>query len=188
MPVVRLLVIARDIFPLLEQTRQRIVCAESCTAGLVSAALAGIPGASHWLCGSAVVYRNATKTTWVGVPEEVLDDPARGDVSEETAIRMAVGVLAITPEASVAVSVTGHLGPEAPVGLDGVVYLGWAERPLTASQPVITRCQRVELQNPAPLHRDDLKRRVARQSEAAENALRMVRDALQVSVHSAPAR
>ncbi len=178
MPLVRLLALAREILPLLEQTQRRIVCAESCTAGLVSAALAGIPGASQWLCGSAVVYRNETKTAWIGVSRELLDDPHRGDVCEETALRMAEGVLAQTPEASVSVSVTGHLGPGAPAGLDGVIYIGWAERTPQASQPVVARCQRVELQTPAPLDGDDITRRVARQTEATQRVLQVIREAL----------
>ena len=178
MPVVRLLVLARQILPLLEQTNRRIVCAESCTAGLVAAALAGIPGASQWLCGSAVAYRNATKTAWIGVAGEILNDPQRGDVCEETAVRMAEGVLAMTPEASVSVSVTGHLGPGAPAGLDGVLYIGWAERTESASEPVTLYCERVELSLTPPLDRDDVPRRVARQTEASQNVLRVVRDRL----------
>ena len=179
MSFVQLLSLARNILSLLEQTNRRIVCAESCTAGLVSATLAGIPGASNWLCGSAVVYRNATKTAWIGVPGEILKDPSRGDVCEETALRMAEGVLAVTPEASVSVSVTGHLGPEAPAGLDGVIYIAWAERTPGTMQPVIARCQRVELQSPSPTDAHDLERRVARQQEATQCVLGVIREALQ---------
>ena len=178
MPIVRLLVLARQILPLLERTNRRIVCAESCTAGLVSAALAGIPGASQWLCGSAVVYRNATKTAWVGVAGEILDDPERGDVCEETAIQMAEGVLAVTPEASVAISVTGHLGPGAPAGSDGVLYIGWAERKGCDTEQATIYCERVELGLTPPLHRHDVPRRVARQTEASQNVLRVIRDRL----------
>lgn len=179
MPVARLLALAKHILPMLERTNQRIVCAESCTAGLVSATLAGIPGASQWLCGSAVVYRNATKTAWIGVAGEILDDPERGDVCEETAIRMAEGVLAITPEASVSVSVTGHLGPGAPAGLDGVVYIGWAQRTESASEPLTIYCERVELSLSPPQDRDDVTRRVTRQTEASQNVLRVIRDRLE---------
>ena len=163
---------------MLEQTNQMLVCAESCTAGLVAATLAGIPGASQHLCGSAVVYRNATKTGWLGVPTEVLDDPARGDVCEETARLMAVGVLANTPEATVSVSVTGHLGPGSPTGLDGVVDIGWAERDASEPTRVTARSLRVDLQEPTPADQDDLARRDARQTEATHQVLLMIRDAL----------
>ena len=170
--------LAREILCLLEQTDRRIVCAESCTEGLVSATIAGVPGASRWLCGSAVVYRNATKTAWIGVPAVLLDDPARGDVCEQTAIRMAQGVLIATPEASVSVSVTGHLGPGTPPDLDGVVYLGWAERDPLSSDQRISRCQRVELQGPPPVDGNDIARRVARQAEATQCVLLFTLDAL----------
>lgn len=170
--------VAREVMSLLERTGLLLVCAESCTGGLVSATLAGIPGASHHLCGSAVVYRNATKAQWLGVSAEVLDDPARGDVCEETAILMAQGALAQTPEATVSVSITGHLGPGSPAGFDGVIYIGWAERDLNhrTSHPV--QCLRFELQEPAPQVRDDIPRRVARQAEATLHVLHVVRKAL----------
>ncbi|MFG0336176.1 MAG: CinA family protein [Maioricimonas sp. JB049] len=112
----------------LKQTGRRIVFAESCTAGLVPAMLARTPGTSEFLCGSCVVYRNGTKAAWLGVPQKQLDDQEVGPVSEPVARAMARGALERTPEADVAVSVTGHLGPEAPAGYDGVVWLGWAHR------------------------------------------------------------
>ncbi len=171
-------ILAGEILTLLEQTGRKLVCAESCTAGWVSAVLAGIPGASRWLCGSLVVYRNATKTEWLGVPAEVLDDPARGDVCRETASWMARGALAKTPEASVAVSVTGHLGPGAPDGLDGVVDIGWAERGVGFPAEITVRSERVLLREPAPRSGEDIPRRVARQTEAARCVLRVARDAL----------
>lgn len=108
----------------LKRTDRRIVFAESCTGGLVSAALVTVPGISAYHCGSAVVYRYDTKTQWLGVRSELLVDP--GPVSAEVAEAMARGVLANTPEADVAVSITGDLGPNAPTETDGVVCVGWA--------------------------------------------------------------
>ena len=178
MPTEKLSTIACEVLALLKQTGQRLVCAESCTAGLVSATLAGIPGASNSFCGSAVVYRNATKSGWLGVPPAVLDDPTRGDVCEETAILMAQGVLAMTPEASVSVSVTGHLGPGSPPGLDGAVDIGWAVRDPTRSTPLIVLSQRVQLEEPAPVDAQDIASRVARQTEATLRVLLYVREAL----------
>ncbi len=102
----------------------RVVFAESCTAGLASAVLATVPGVSQWHCGSAVTYREATKSSWLGVPPELIAQ--WGVVSEPVARQMALGVLRATPEADVAVAITGHLGPHAPVELDGVVYLAAA--------------------------------------------------------------
>ncbi|MBX3437939.1 MAG: nicotinamide-nucleotide amidohydrolase family protein [Planctomycetaceae bacterium] len=110
------------------QTGRRIVFAESCTAGRVAATMARIPGISNHLCGSAVVYRNETKTAWLGVSAEDLANEAIGPVSEIVASAMARGVLELTPQADLAVSVTGHLGPDAPAPLDGVIYIGIARR------------------------------------------------------------
>jgi PncC family amidohydrolase len=104
----------------------RVVTAESCTAGLVAQSLSLIPGISEFLCGGLVVYRNATKQAFLGVPAGLLDDP--GPVSAEVCEAMLQGALDKTPEADVALAVTGHLGPGAPAELDGVVYLGVGRR------------------------------------------------------------
>lgn len=111
---------------LLTESGRRLVLAESCTAGLVAASLARIPGISSNLCGSMVTYRDATKWKWLGVPDTVLVQHTA--VSEPVARLMALGSLAQTPEADLAASVTGHLGPEAPPDQDGLVYIGIAER------------------------------------------------------------
>lgn len=128
MPDDRLLSTAGTVAVRLRQTGRRLVLAESCTGGLAAATLTRIPGISDFFCGSAVVYRNATKTAWLGVPGGQLDDPAIGPVSPQTAEGMARGVLARTSEADLAAAVTGHLGPDAPDGLDGVIFVGVAER------------------------------------------------------------
>jgi len=118
--------IARSVAKLLAQQKLRVVFAESCTGGLVSATLAQIPGISEYLCGSAVTYRSATKAAWLKIDMATLDDP--GPVSEQVAALMAGSVLRRTPEADLALSVTGHLGPNAPAKLDGVVFVGVARR------------------------------------------------------------
>lgn len=115
-----------EVAALLRSSGQRIVFAESCTGGLVSALLARIPGISESHCGSAVVYRLDTKSKWLGVAEAHLLDP--GPVSEIVAREMAVGVLARTPEADLAASITGHLGPNAPADQDGLVFMAVARR------------------------------------------------------------
>jgi len=110
----------------LAEKRLKIVFAESCTGGLVSAVLAGIPGISEWLCGSAVTYRSATKIAWLQVDAQQIDKHTA--VCGEVARQMAVGVLEKTPEADLALSITGHLGPGAPTPLDGLVFIGRAVR------------------------------------------------------------
>lgn len=102
---------------------QRIVFAESCTGGRVAGELCAIPGISNYLCGSFVVYRNASKASWLGVPLELLDDPARGPVSPEASGELATRALQHTPEADLCVAVTGDLGPGANPKTDGQVYI-----------------------------------------------------------------
>lgn len=117
---------ARRLAKLLMRLDVRVVFAESCTAGLVSASLSKIPGISEHHCGSAVTYRNDTKHRWLKVADDVLDRP--GPVSSVVACAMAEGVLRATREADWAASVTGHLGPDAPKRLDGVIYIAIVAR------------------------------------------------------------
>ncbi|WP_417849045.1 CinA family protein [Thalassoglobus sp.] len=106
----------------------KIVFAESCTSGLLAATLSKIPGVSNSLCGSFVTYRNDSKSSWLGVSDEDLAAPEVGPVSETVARQMAQGALHKTPEADLAVSVTGHLGPDAPPQWDGIAFSGIAAR------------------------------------------------------------
>jgi len=117
---------ARRVARLLKATNRKVVFAESCTGGLVSGALTKIPGISIYHCGGVVVYRNQTKMAYLGIPAAILAKP--GPVSPEVAKLMAQCMLDKTPEAEIAVSVTGHLGPDAPPKLDGRVYIGVARR------------------------------------------------------------
>lgn len=86
-----------------------IVVAESCTGGLVSAALTEIPGSSAVFEAGFVTYSNDQKIGILGVSEDVLD--AFGAVSIATAWAMAQGALKRSG-ADVAVSITGIAGPE----------------------------------------------------------------------------
>lgn len=86
----------------------RIATAESCTGGMVAAALTDVAGSSVVFERGVVTYSNAAKTDLLGVSPETL--AAHGAVSEEVAQEMAKGALA-TSQADVAVSVTGIAGP-----------------------------------------------------------------------------
>lgn len=102
-------------------------------------AMTSVSGISEFFCGSAVTYRNDTKARWLGVSADDLANPAIGAVSSQVAEQMCRGVLDRTPEASLAAAITGHLGPNAPEGLDGVVYIGLVFRstaPATAPATV----------------------------------------------------
>jgi PncC family amidohydrolase len=157
----------------LRATGRRLVLAESCTGGLAAATLARIPGISEFFCGSAVVYRNATKAAWLGVPAEQLEDPAIGPVSSRTAEDMARGVLARTSEADLAAAVTGHLGPEAPDGLDGEIFLATADRAETDGVQVSVQHHTLERVGQTP---EEV--RQGRQRVAAQYLLAAVSDIL----------
>jgi nicotinamide-nucleotide amidase len=119
---------AHQVVTALREQNRKVVFAESCTCGLLAATLGRVPGASQVLCGSAVTYRNATKQHWLQVDSHILQNPDIGPVSEQVARQMAWGVLQKTPEADLAISVTGHLGPDAPAEQDGLVFSGSALR------------------------------------------------------------
>jgi nicotinamide-nucleotide amidase len=107
---------------LLELGRARgllIATAESCTGGLVAAALTDIAGSSDVFERGFVTYSNAAKEELLGVPAAAL--AAHGAVSRETAQAMAQGALAHS-RADLAVAITGVAGPgggtaDKPVGL-----------------------------------------------------------------------
>ena len=96
-----------------------IATAESCTGGLVAAALTDIPGSSDVVERGFVTYSNAAKSEMLGVPEALIRD--HGAVSAEVAGAMALGALKHS-RAGLAVSITGVAGPGGgtatkPVGL-----------------------------------------------------------------------
>lgn len=124
----RLFELAHQLGRELLSRRLRIVLAESCTAGVVAMAISDLPGISESFCGSAVTYRNETKSQWLGVSQQQLENPKIGPVSPQVAEQMCLGALQRTPEADLAVAITGHLGPHAPPDLDGVVYIAVARR------------------------------------------------------------
>ena len=104
-----------------------IATAESCTGGLVAAAITEAPGASAVLERGWVVYSNEAKSECLGVSMAIVAHC--GAVSRQVAEAMAVGALAHS-RADVAVSVTGIAGPSGgtsrkPVGL---VWFGLATR------------------------------------------------------------
>jgi nicotinamide-nucleotide amidase len=96
-----------------------VVTAESCTGGLIAAALTEIPGSSAAVYGGFVTYANAAKSRMIGVPPELIE--AHGAVSSEVALAMAEGARA-SAGVDLAIAVTGIAGPdggsaEKPVGL-----------------------------------------------------------------------
>jgi nicotinamide-nucleotide amidase len=110
---------AAEILALCRARRITLATAESCTGGLLAAALTAIGGSSDVFERGFVTYSNAAKHEMLGVDVSLIE--TYGAVSEEVAIAMALGALAHS-QAGLAVSITGVAGPgggsaEKPVGL-----------------------------------------------------------------------
>ncbi len=84
--------------------------AESCTGGLVVAALTQIAGSSAAVRGGVVSYDAAVKHDVLKVPQSIIDDPSVGVVSSECARKMCQGACLVLG-CDVAVSITGIAGP-----------------------------------------------------------------------------
>lgn len=88
--------------------RRKVAVAESCTGGLVSAALTEIGGASDIFCAGFITYSNEAKMRTLNVSTDIIE--TFGAVSVATAWAMAQGVLEAS-DADVAVAITGIAGP-----------------------------------------------------------------------------
>ena len=100
---------ARDVIDANRKAGKRIAVAESCTGGLVSAAITEVPGASDVFYGGFVTYSNEAKTRRLGVGSDVIE--TFGAVSIATAWAMARGALEASG-ADLAVAITGIAGPD----------------------------------------------------------------------------
>ncbi len=109
---------AKNVVQLLCERKMRIASAESCTGGLVSAAVTSVPGSSDVFDLGICTYANKMKTKYLEVPDTLIKE--YGVVSTEVAKAMAAGVKKASG-ADIAVSTSGIAGPgggsaEKPVG------------------------------------------------------------------------
>jgi nicotinamide-nucleotide amidase len=102
--------LAHDVLEACKAAGLKLATAESCTGGMVSAALINIPGSSAVVVGGITAYSNGAKQKVLGVREATIK--AHGAVSEETAVEMATGALA-QMNADITVGITGVAGPGA---------------------------------------------------------------------------
>jgi nicotinamide-nucleotide amidase len=115
---------ARGLVADLTIRRQSVATAESLTAGLLAATIAGVPGASDVLRGGLVTYTEHTKIVLAGVAPEILEEV--GPVAAPTARALAVGARQRC-EATWGVGLTGVAGPEPHGGhAVGTVFMGLA--------------------------------------------------------------
>lgn len=105
--------------------RVMLATAESCTGGLVAAAITDIAGSSDWFERGFVTYSNRAKIEQLGVDLAII--ASHGAVSELTALAMAQGARAASG-AHWTVAVTGIAGPAggSPDKPVGTVWLAWA--------------------------------------------------------------
>ena len=114
---------AKKLGTLLLQRRLTLAVAESCTGGMIGAAITRVPGSSAYFKGGIIAYSNEIKEKVLGVPEGLLE--TKGAVSAEVAEAMAEGAIKLCGS-SCGIAVSGIAGPDGgsadkPVGL---VFIG----------------------------------------------------------------
>ena len=146
---------AREVVEANRKAGRRVAVAESCTGGLVSAAITEIPGASEMFEAAFVTYSNAAKIGQLKVSEELVE--TFGAVSVAVAWAMARGAL-LASEADVAVAITGIAGPGggSPAKPVGTVVFARAERDadpakIVADQKIFEEKERSEVRLQAAL-------------------------------------
>ncbi len=117
--------LVEELSALLIDKSWTVTTAESCTGGLIAAALTEVAGSSEWFHQGVVSYANQAKIKLLNVDEALLQQ--YGAVSEQVVESMAFGACRIAA-ANVAVAVSGVAGPgggskDKPVG---TVWIGWA--------------------------------------------------------------
>lgn len=143
--------LSQDVITTLKKNNKTVFTAESCTAGLITATIADIEGASQILLGGLVSYSNRIKQELLVVSSECLEN--YGAVSFECVTEMAKGALALS-KADYVIAITGIAGPdggtkEKPVGTVFIAILtsngGWAQKFSLEGTRKDIRTQSVEL-------------------------------------------
>ncbi len=150
-----------DILSRARAARTMIATAESCTGGMVAAALTDIPGSSDVVERGFVTYSNQSKIDLLGIKEITLE--THGAVSEDIAQEMACGALARS-QAGLSIAITGIAGPGGSEHKpEGRVCFGLGR----TSHPIVT-----ETIDFGALGRAEVRR------QARDHALAMLRNAL----------
>lgn len=142
---------AEKLVALLKAQNLTCATAESCTGGMVGAAITSVPGASEVYYGGVTSYDNSVKQHILGVRAVTL--AGAGAVSSECAAEMALGARRLLGT-DLAVSVTGIAGPgggtdEKPVGL---VWFGLADRNGVRTEKAIFAGDRAAIREQAVTH------------------------------------
>ncbi len=161
-----MIALARRVLDACRARKLKIALAESCTGGLIAAALTEIPGSSDVFERGFVTYSNEAKQEMLGVAGDLV--AAHGAVSPQVAEAMALGALDHS-RAQIALSVTGIAGPgggsaQKPVGL---VHFGLAR----SERPTLLVEKRFSGADGGMLSREEIRR------QAALTGLRLVLEA-----------
>src|SRR6266550_1274135 len=131
-PDLEIFALAKQLGERLRRSGRSLAVAESCTGGLLGAAVTDIPGSSAYFLGGVISYADRVKVDQLGVSDSVLR--RQGAVSEEAAAAMATGVRQLF-RADIGVSITGVAGPDAegskPAGL---TFIGIAAETVTTQR------------------------------------------------------
>lgn len=143
---------------LLNESGKTLAAAESCTGGLISSLITGVPGSSSYYLGSVTSYANSVKTGVLGVAPEIIEK--HGAVSSECVAAMAEGIRKLTGS-DFSVATSGIAGPgggteSKPVGL---VWIGVSSEHGTETYSMNFR--------------NDRKRNIERFASSALNLLRI---------------
>ncbi len=99
---------AKRLVEVLTEKNMHICCAESCTGGMLTAALVSVPHASSVIDMGFITYANSAKVKLLGVSQDDIDK--YGVVSEQVAMQMASGACKVSG-AEVGVGISGIAGP-----------------------------------------------------------------------------
>jgi nicotinamide-nucleotide amidase len=135
----------------LREERLMLATAESCTGGMVAAAITDISGSSGWFERGFVTYSNQAKSEMIGVPADLIDK--HGAVSEPVARAMAEGALR-NSRAQVSLAITGIAGPGGGTELKpvGMVSFAWSNRLHTAVETLVFKGDREQIRVQAATH------------------------------------
>jgi len=100
--------IEETVIKTLKNKSKTLVCAESCTAGMISSSLVNVAGSSSVFLGGFVVYSNDFKVNFLNVNKNLIEK--YGAVSEEVVRAMALGALEYS-DADISIAVSGIAGP-----------------------------------------------------------------------------
>lgn len=161
--------IENEVVLLLKSSNKTIATAESCTGGMLSAAITSVSGASDVFGFGVCTYANEAKIRLLGVDEKTLSRV--GAVSAEIAAQMATGIKRLSG-ADIGVGITGIAGPlggtkQKPVGL---VYIGVCGEKTYVYDLLYENANRHDVRKAAVSHALELVRRLVLKQDMPQGA------------------